>query len=328
MTFGISFVQAQNEQSVNLRKLVDQIAQAETENNIFTFAKSTLEDEASEPWPSVQLHLGSSGYFPESDNTIDMVGTYLYKTTDEELRKRIQKDWITEREVLLQDFFNSITYQELRKHLEHVVYEMTSCNFLTPEESKILRESKGFYPNDYEKPAFKWNILGEKNKIRALEGQIHSVIGLKRNKDRVNPDICIATIDVNYQCSLNQVIPAMKLDETMKPFPETNIEPRYIEPQHTMAVTLTFLRNKNGNCNSVSFIFQASGGARIFSVPNTPTEGQNNSNSSPEYDFQKSFISEQWNIAHWCEYGCWTSDPFNYLVSQVSDFIIKTENPA
>ena len=299
--FNVSFMQAEKKQSINLREFVDQIVQTE-EDNIFPFAKSTLEDETPAPCSFAHLHLGSAGYFPESDNTSSMIGTYISTQTNEELSKQIQKDSITTGELLLEDFSNSITYKELRKNLETIVCEMTSCSFITPEESKILRESKGFYPDDYEKIAYIWNILSEQDKIKTLTGHLRNVIGLKGNKNNIDQDSFIAIVDILYRCSLDYVIPN-----------KTNF---HYEPQHSMNITLTFTRNKDGNCSSVSFIFEAFGGSRRF-------DSQCNIDTPHEYTFSNPLIYEYWDIAHWSKFDFFASASFSRLIPHISDFIIE-----
>jgi len=300
--FSVSFMQAEKKQSINLREFVDQIV--ETDPDIFSCAKSTLQDETPAPCSFTHLHLGSTGYFPVSDNPTEMIGMYISTQTNEELSKQIEKNPIATEELLLEDFFNSITYKELRKNLETIVYEMTSCSFITPEESKKLRESKDFYPDNYEKTTYTWRILSEQERIKTLVCHLRNTIGLKENKNNIDQDSFIAIVDILYQCSLDWLIPS-----------KTNF---HHEPQHFMNITLTFTRNKNDNCSTVSFIFEAFGGSRTF-------ESQCNIDAPRQYTVSNPLIYEYWDIAHWSKFDFFASTSFSHLIPHVSDFIIKID---
>jgi hypothetical protein len=261
MVFSVVFVQAETVQpQENMHQLAYETAQ--TDDDIFAFAKSRFEEEFSKFDVCSDLLLPLPVNSFKSDDMIEMVGKYLSTKTDAELRTRIQNDCAGEGKVLLGDFFDTVVYKELRKKLEKCIYVMTSCNFLTPEESKILRESKVFYPDNYKASAFRWSPRYDRHKIREIYGELSAPIGLKENGN-IHKESFGVVISVEYRCSLRQIERRDGvLSENVQYYMNT-----YVEPQHNMNLLITFVRDKDTKFNIVSFEFNVIGCERAVPTP-------------------------------------------------------------
>lgn len=241
MFFSIVLIHAKEDQQIkDIYQISNGIGQ--TDEKISAFAKASLEENYSECKMLSDLFLMFPYESIESDSDVEMFGKYLYEATDEILRARIQEDCSGEGKILLDDFFKTVMYKKLKEKLEQFVSVILSCSFLSPDESIILRASKIFYPDDYKHSDYTWEPLIKNDKINALEGRMNKIIGLKNKKDESY--IFGMIIDVNYTCFLRTI---EKRSAMFKGSKIKNMGPNvdvYIEPRHTMNVSIRFLRKK------------------------------------------------------------------------------------
>ncbi len=267
MIFSIVPMQAKKTQQItNMHQIFNAIGR--TANDILSFAKSTLEEQPSEQQEISELFLRLPGESIESNNKLETIGKYLNATSDKTLRARIKKNPAIEGSVLLSDFFKTVMHKALRKKIEALVSVMTSCTFLAPEEGKILRELKIFYPENYDNSAYSWEPSFKNGNVDILVGRLHKLIGLKQSLNNwSNHDDLEAIIDVTYTCGLRH---EEKRIACFKGAVIKNIGPRfkaYVEPQHNMTVSITFLRTRFVEGSSaVTYRCHAFGGERIFSA--------------------------------------------------------------
>ncbi|MFA6535320.1 MAG: hypothetical protein WCS92_03630, partial [Candidatus Babeliales bacterium] len=276
---SLNFVQVNAKKNQRI-KSVSQIFNGVGQSNsdIFAFAKATMEEDSLynqdssyelELKKEAQLFLGLQFTSMDSRSDDENVGRYLNITTDEMLRERIVKDYITEGNELLNDCFNTAAYKSLQKELEKFVYAMTHCSFISSEESKKLGDLKIFYPNDYKNGSYSWNPIFKDNKLFALEGSLHKIIGLKGNKNNPNDSCFVVDIDFIYTCLLGGVeerpINLSLIDSDKNKITEccSKIKIR-TEAEHSIDISVTFLRQKNfDDYCGVSFFCAARGEERV-----------------------------------------------------------------
>lgn len=354
--FAFEFIQvnAENIKSIkSMHQIFDGIGHLNSD--IFAFAKSTMEEDFlynqnnSEPQKCAQLLFDLKSTYENSKNDDDNIGIYLNSTTDEELRERIAKDHATEGKKLLNDCFNTVMYTALQKELKFFISTMSSCSLLSREESNKLTKLKIFYPNNYNSSLYKWEPIFKDNKLCTLEGRLHQVIGLKGNKNNTDESCFLMAIDTTYVCylgkteerTLNLKAPSFDLTKNNAANPKLKV---WIDPQHFMNITITFLRQKNLNefC-TVSFSCYAFGNERL-SI-DLLIENDNYGVEKRKCDFEESHISPAPGESYIFP-GCVETDEveeetqiiyescmintgvnfefYHELVSQCSDFIIET----
>jgi len=146
-------------------------------------------------------------------------------------------------------------YKVLKEELGQFVSVITSCSFLTSEESKKIRNSKIFYPDDYEPNTYSWEVSYKDNKIDTLSGSFCKSIGLKGNKEHSEDDFFVMIIDFKYTYLLGEF---KKMEENI----DKNIKPGgyHTGSRHYMDATIAFLRKKDFNdCCNVTYTFCVSG---------------------------------------------------------------------
>lgn len=341
---SLNFVQVnakKNQRIKSVSQIFDGVGQSNSD--IFAFAKATMEEDSLSKQDSTYglqkwayMSLGLQFISKPSRNEDENVGPYLNATTDAVLCERIAKDYIIEGNELLNDCFNTAAYKSLQKELEKFVYAMTHCSFLSSEESKKIRDLKIFYPTDYKNGSYSWNPIFKDNKLFALEGSLHKIIGLKGNKNNLNDNCFVVAIDFVYKCLLGHV----EEREIKLRYESLNEEfgskiKVYTEAEHSIAVTVRFLRKKNlDDVCAVSFFCEASGEERLSldksEMKDCYNEGKNG--NLGESWLSTDNINMDVSALPLIIFGdCMISSGINIqlyrdLISGCSDFIIETKD--
>lgn len=344
----IGFIQMKAETTQQIKSM-NQVFEAigQSTDDIFTFAKLTMEEsyalsEKKEDLLTLQRtgHVSFEWLFDCTDynneEEEENVGKYLNGVTDDELRKKITKNYIAEGRILLNDFFNTSVYKGLQNELKGIVQGMTSCSFISSEESKKIRKFNGFYPNDYKTDSYSWTPIFKHDKMLALEGRLHKVIGLKGCNNHISENCFIMDINIVYRCNLGKT---EERDMTFRHYGMNDTCSKYkvdIAPQHSMDIDVTFLnQTKTGKCTAVWFFYDALCEENATFHGNL--EKNKHSVSEKKFDPSSSWItSDQIDvetaqqpllIAGRCIISSGTNIyHFQEMISQCSDFIVNVPN--
>jgi hypothetical protein len=334
MLLGLTRMHAETVQQIkSMGEIFDGIGHST--KDVFTFVKSAMEDDSlydqdpNIPQNKAQLIFGLRFWPRASNDDNETIGLYLNTTTDEKLRAQITKSYIAEGKKLLNDVFNTIVYKKLRKELKKFISAITSCSFISSEESKKLSSLNIFYPDDYKSCSYKWKPFFENNNLCSLQGNLHEVVGLKRNKNSNNKSHFLMVIDVAYECflgktqenTLNMYEFNSKNDKNKIASPAIKL---YVEPNHSIQVTINFLRQKNNDtfCSALFFCY-ALGEERISFLDKLENESYclvNDIEVDTSAAYMPPLISGQCILTSGDN-----SSIYHDLISQCSNFLIETK---
>lgn len=330
-----------NKRIKSVSQIFDGVGQSN--NDIFAFAKATMEEDSlsKQDYPyglrkKAQLFLDLQFASKSSNSEDENVGTCLNTTTNELLRERITKDHITEGNKLLNDCFNTAGYKSLQKELEKFVYAMIHCSFLSSEESKKLRDLKIFYPTDYKSSSYAWNTVFKDNKLCALEGSLHKIIGLKGSQNNTNDNCFVVAIDFVYTCLLGGVeerdikIKCINLDN----YDCCSKIKICTEAVHSIDISVTFLRQKNLNDYGIVSFFCNTRGEERESLDKSETKSycaEEKNGNLGESSLSRANVSvDEAELPLIILGDCMISSGINIslyrdLITGCSDFIIETK---